>query len=201
MYIYKSDYENAALCFEKVLKSSPANYESLKILASIYSNSKDHEKREIAKQNFKKVTEQCPDDVEAWIELAQLLEVNDIQGALNAYSIATKILKEKVQEEIPPEILNNVASLHYRLGNFDECARYYTVALQSSNSEVIHDKIYYSAIAVTISYNLGRLYEAKYEYELAEKSYRNILSKYPQYIDCFLRLGCMCRDRGQIHEA
>ena len=201
MYIYKSDFENAALCFEKVLKSSPGNYESLKILASIYSNSKDHEKREIAKQNFKKVTEQCPDDVEAWIELAQLLEVNDIQGALNAYGIATKILKEKVQEEIPPEILNNVASLHYRLGNFDDCARYYTAALQSSNNEIIHDKIYYSAIAVTISYNLGRLYEAKYEYELAEKSYRNILSKYPQYIDCFLRLGCMCRDRGQIHEA
>jgi RNA polymerase-associated protein CTR9 len=200
MYVYKSDFENAAVCFEKVLKTSPGNYESLKILASIYSKSKDHEKREIAKQNLKKVTEQCPDDVEAWIELAQLLETNDIQGALHAYGTATKILKD-VTAEVPAEILNNVASLHYRLGNFDECARYYTVALDNANSEIIHDKIYYSAIAVTISYNLGRLYEAKSEYELAEKSYRNILSKYPQYIDCFLRLGCMCRDRGQIHEA
>ena len=173
----------------------------MKILGSIYAGSKEAEKKEIAKQNFKKVTEQCPDDVEAWIELAQILEINDIQGALTAYGIATKILKEKVQEEIPPEILNNVASLHYRLGNFDECARYYSAALQSSNNDIVHDKIYFSAIGVTISYNLGRLYEAKYEFELAEKSYRNILSKYPQYIDCFLRLGCMCRDRGQIHEA
>ena len=201
MYIYKQDPENAALCFERVLKSCPGNYEAMKILGSIYSGSKDPEKKELAKQNFKKVTELCPEDVEAWIELAQMLEPNDIQGALSAYGIATKILKEKVQEDIPPEILNNVASLHFRLGNFDEAKRYYEAALQSANNEIAHDKIYYSAIGVTISYNLARQYEAKHEYELAEKSYREILSNYPQYIDCFLRLGCMCRDRGQIHEA
>ena len=201
MYIYKGDTENAAACFEKVLKASPGNYEAMKILGSIYSNSKEPEKREVAKQNLKKVTEQCPDDVEAWIELAQILEINDIQGALTAYGIATKILKEKVEEDIPPEILNNVASLHFRLGNYDECARYYTAALSTANTESVNDKVYYNAIGVTISYNLGRLYEAKHEFELAEKSYRGILSKYPQYTDCFLRLGCMCRDRGQIHEA
>jgi RNA polymerase-associated protein CTR9 len=61
--------------------------------------------------------------------------------------------------------------------------------------------VYYSAIGVTISYNLARLYEAKHEYDLAEKAYRSILSKYPRYIDCLLRLGCMCRERGQIHDA
>ena len=115
----------------------------MKILGSIYAGLKDQEKKEIAKQNFKKVTEQCPDDIEAWIELAQILEANDIQGALTAYGIATKILKEKVQEDIPPEILNNVASLHYRLGNYDECMRYYSAALQSVNNEVVHDKVYY----------------------------------------------------------
>ncbi len=143
MYIYKSDLENAAVCFEKVLKASPNNYEAMKILGSLYADSKEPAKKEIAKQNFKKVTEQCPDDIEAWIELAQILEATDIQGALTAYGIATKILKEKVQEEIPPEILNNVASLHYRLGNYDECSRYYSVALQSANNEILHDKVYY----------------------------------------------------------
>lgn len=201
MYLYKNDPENAALCFEKILKTNPGNYESMKILGSIYASSKDPEKRELAKQNFKKVTELFPDDVEAWIELAQILEINDIQLALNAYGVATKILKEKIQEEIPPEILNNIASLHYRLGNYDEAKKYYEAAFESASNDVPNDKIYYSAIGVTISYNLARLYEAKHEYELAEESYKNILSKYPQYIDCFLRMGCMCRDRGQIHEA
>jgi RNA polymerase-associated protein CTR9 len=54
------------------------------------------------------------DDVEAWIELAQILEQSDLQGSLSAYSTAMKILKEKVQADIPPEILNNVGALYYR---------------------------------------------------------------------------------------
>ncbi len=29
------------------------------------------------------------------------------------------------------------------LGNYDECSRYYSVALQSANNEIIHDKVYY----------------------------------------------------------
>lgn len=143
MYIYKNDMENAALCFEKVLKANPNNYEAMKILGSIYATSKNSEKRNVAKQNSKKVTEICPDDIEAWIELAQILEANDIQGALQAYGTATKILKEKVQDDIPPEILNNVASLHFRLGNYDDCARYYAHALRSAENEIVHDKIYY----------------------------------------------------------
>jgi RNA polymerase-associated protein CTR9 len=120
MYLYKNDKDNAAACFERVLRASPNNYETMKILGTIYSSSLDADKRELAKQNFKKVTEMCPDDVEAWIELAQILEANEIQAALNAYGIATRILRDKVHEEVPPEILNNVASLHFRLGNYDD---------------------------------------------------------------------------------
>jgi RNA polymerase-associated protein CTR9 len=114
--LHRGEPENAANCFEKILKACPGNYESMKILASIYAASKEPEKRELAKQHFKKVCELYPDDVEAWIELAQLLESSDIPGALSAYAVATKILKEHLQADIPPEILNNVASLHFRLG-------------------------------------------------------------------------------------
>lgn len=66
------------------------------------------------------MTEQYPDDVEAWIELAQILEQTDIQGALSAYGTATRILQEKVQADVPPEILNNLGALHFRLGNLGE---------------------------------------------------------------------------------
>ena len=71
-------------------------------------------------QHLKKVTEQFPDDIEAWIELAQILEQSDVQGALSAYGTATHILKEKVEADVPPEILNNVAALHFRLGNLQD---------------------------------------------------------------------------------
>lgn len=86
----------------------------MKILGSLYANSSSQSKRDIAKNHLRKVTEQFPDDVEAWIELAQILEQSDLNAALNAYGTATRILKEKVQADIPPEILNNVGALHYR---------------------------------------------------------------------------------------
>lgn len=51
----------------------------MKILGSLYATSPSQSKRDIARQHLKKVTEQFPDDVEAWIELAQILEQNDLQ--------------------------------------------------------------------------------------------------------------------------
>ena len=88
----------AAQCFEKVLSSQPDNYETLKILSSIYANSPDHKKRESARDHLRKVTSQFPDDVEAWIELGGILEPSDVQ-VLYMYmyiSIAyfTKYLKQ-----------------------------------------------------------------------------------------------------------
>ena len=53
--------------------------------------------RRIAISHLKKVTEQFPEDVEAWIEYAQILEQLDISESLKSYSTATNILKEKVQ--------------------------------------------------------------------------------------------------------
>ena len=51
-----------------MLKAQPGNYETMKILGSLYSSSDDPEKLNTARQHLKKVTEQFPDDVEAWIE-------------------------------------------------------------------------------------------------------------------------------------
>ena len=49
MYIARGDHENAAQCFEKVLTAQPGNYETMKILGSLYTNSTDPKKRELAK--------------------------------------------------------------------------------------------------------------------------------------------------------
>lgn len=49
MYVYRRDKDNAAQCFEKVLKAYPNNYETMKILGSLYATSDDQEKRDIAK--------------------------------------------------------------------------------------------------------------------------------------------------------
>lgn len=80
-------------------------------MGSLYAQSNKLDKRTQAKQLFKQVTESQPDDVEAWIEYAQLLE-NDTSGALSAYLNALNIL-ENVQLEVSPEILNNIGVLYF----------------------------------------------------------------------------------------
>ncbi len=202
MYINRGDTENAAQCFEKVLKAQPGNYETMKILGSLYAQSDNEEKRNVARNHLKKVTEQFSDDVEAWIELAQILEQNDPQGSLNAYKTATNILRDKVETDIPPEILNNVGSLHFRLGNMEESLRCFEKALERCKHEGADDESnYYSQIGITVRYNLGRVYETFCVHDKAERLYKDILQDHPHYIDCFLRLGAMLRDRGQIYEA
>ena len=47
MYIYRGDTENAAICFEKVLKAQPGNYETMKILGSLYANSENESRSSI----------------------------------------------------------------------------------------------------------------------------------------------------------
>ena len=73
-----SSKTQAAQCFEKVLKAQPGNYETMKILGSLYATSSDETKRETAKGHLQKVVDQFPEDVEAWIELAQILELTDV---------------------------------------------------------------------------------------------------------------------------
>lgn len=173
----------------------------MKILGSLYANSSSQTKRDMAKTHLKKVTEQFPDDVEAWIELAQILEQNDLQASLNAYGTATNILKEKVKAEIPPEILNNVAALHYRLGNLKAAKEKLEAALARAKTEAQHDPQYYDSISVTMTYNLARLNEAMCSFDTADQLYKDILKAHPNYIDCYLRLGCMARDKGLIFVA
>jgi len=43
-----------------------------------------------------------------------------VQGAMSAYNTAVSILKNNVGIEIPPEIYNNMAALHFWQGNLDE---------------------------------------------------------------------------------
>ena len=63
-----------------------------------------------------------------------------LQAALQAYGTASRLLKEKVKADVPPEILNNVGALHFRLGNLNEAKvsyrnvrykRYYNYTLNS----------------------------------------------------------------------
>merc|ERR1719495_3025995 len=111
------------------------------------------------------------------------------------------ILQDKVEAEVPPEILNNVGSLNFRLGKLEESRECFETALTRAEAEAEDDERYYKQIIITIRYNLARINEALCQHDKSERLYKDILMDCPNYIDCYLRLGCMARDRGQIYEA
>lgn len=92
-------------------------------------------------------------------------------------------------------------TLVFRLNNLEEAKKYLEEALKRAHAEAEHDPQYYNSISVTITYNLARLNEALCAFNSSEKLYKDILKEHPNYADCYLRLGCMARDKGQIYDA
>jgi len=198
MYIHKREFDAAIQAFEAVLKTNPDNYETLKVLASLYT--RNHTKKDQARAYLKKVTEAHPEDVEAWVELACLCEQHDTQTALNAYKTSIKLYESK-STPVPAEIYNNIAALLFSTESLDDSEQYYNLALQRCSEEMPRDRLHYESIIYTIKYNMGRLYEAKHQLIEAEQAYKEILVAHPMYIDCYLRLGCMERDKGLLFDA
>lgn len=85
IYIHKGDRTKAQECFEKVHKEYPDNYETLKILGSLYGRSEHPKNREKGATFLRKVTEMRPEDVFAWLELASLEERIDKVAAIKSY--------------------------------------------------------------------------------------------------------------------
>ena len=77
-------------------------------------------------------------------------EQNDLTESLKCYKKATKILQEKVEADIPPEILNNVGSLYFRLGQLDEARECFETALTRAEAEAEEDERYYKQIMITV---------------------------------------------------
>ncbi|VIO92177.1 TPR Domain containing protein [Brugia malayi] len=207
MYICREDYDNAIQCFEKVLKACPTNYDTLKILGSLYAHSEPanqkerSERRKKAREIFKKVVEMCPDDVEALIDLAQLTENCDPQGSLDAYTKASTFLSQMIEVDIPPEITNNVGSLYFTVGQYEKAREYFEEALKELGEVVSTGQTDLAALQTTVTYNLARSLEMLCMFDEAERLYKGILQEKPNYIDCYMRLGCLARDKGQIYES
>jgi RNA polymerase-associated protein CTR9 len=190
----------------------------MKILASIYAESNDHDKRDKAKEFLKKVTQHDTHDIDSWIQLAEILEGVDLQGmknnvaiilrilidflgSLDAYMTASKLIRDLHGKDTPIEMLNNMGSLHYRLNNNDESRKCFEKGISYAEQAREVEPAYANSILLTMRYNLARVCEASFEFDKAETLYQEILREHPKYVDCVLRLGCMARDRGQIYSA
>ncbi|XP_055351181.1 RNA polymerase-associated protein CTR9 homolog [Paramacrobiotus metropolitanus] len=203
MYIQRGDNKSATQCFEKVLAQSPNNVETLKILGLLYLTTGEADKREKAKGYLKKVTELCPDDIDAHMKFAELQEGNAPRSALNTYLRVLEIYNERSsQDDAPAELFNNISVLYFYLNEIPNSRKFLEMA--KARAEEAQKEVpdgHYGALLTTMTYNQGRLAEEARDFKEARECYDSILKKNPSYLDCYLRHGCMERDRGFFPKA
>ncbi|PNW85504.1 hypothetical protein CHLRE_03g189605v5 [Chlamydomonas reinhardtii] len=112
---------------------------------------------------------------------------------------------------VPTRLLNNAAVLHYRAGEVATALALLQRAVEGAAADAgdgsanggggggggMSSRMH----RATLAFNRGRLLEAGGEYKAAAALYKEVLSEHPTYIDCYLRLACIARAKGNHKEA
>ncbi|KAL5211526.1 hypothetical protein ABZP36_022373 [Zizania latifolia] len=216
-----ADYKSSLTSFEKVLEVHPENCESLKAIGHIYAKSGENDK---AIETFKKVTRIDPKDHQAFMELGELLVQSDWAAAMEYLKTARNLLK-KAGEKIPIELLNGIGLLHFEKGEFEMAEQSFKEALGDGFwASIIDGRVVSSVVnwsvqyrdqsffhqleegmplelpwdKVTTLFNYARLFEELHDIVKASLFYRLIIFKYPDYIDAYLRLAAIAKERNNL---
>ncbi|KAI8097879.1 uncharacterized protein B0P05DRAFT_593288 [Gilbertella persicaria] len=201
MQLKRGAHNTAIEIFEKLYKSEPECVEIIKVLGSLYGLAG---KKEKSLQLFSKLLENAGDDPLLAMEIAEMYEEKDSSNALKYYEQSLVSLENLSKEdtvaqdrvkEIKPELLNNIAVMHQKLGNFTDAEHYYGLAIKETEASNEKD------LQLTMSYNLARLYEERLETEKAIAIYRKIIQDHPGYTDAHLRMGVIEYSLGRPSEA
>ncbi|PVH66334.1 hypothetical protein PAHAL_1G211100 [Panicum hallii] len=216
------DFKSSLTSFEKVLEVHPENCESLKAIAHIHAKSGETEK---AIETFKKVTRIDPKDHQAFVELGELLVESDWAAAMEYLKTARNLLK-KAGEDVPVELLNGIGLLHFEKGEFEMAEQSFKEALgdglwvliidgkvgspMANGSVQYKDQSFFHQLEeegvplelhpnkVTTLFNYARLLEEIHDSVRASLFYRFIIFKYPDYIDAYLRLAAIAKQRNNV---
>lgn len=216
------DFKSSLASFEKVLEVHPENCESLKAIAHIYAKLGENDK---AIETFKKVTRIDPKDHQAFMELGELLVESDWAAAMEYLKTARNLLK-KAGEKIPVELLNGIGLLHFEKGELEMAEQSFKEALGDGiwvsimdgnvGSSMINWSVQYRDQSffhqleeegvplelprdkVTALFNYARLLEELHDTVKASLFYRLIIFKYPDYIDAYLRLAAIAKERNNF---
>lgn len=127
---------------------------------------------------------QCLLDVEE-IELDRLVNENTLAEVEDEASRKTLL-----RDYLPPPLLNNIGCFHYKGERYEQARTIFQTALNACVKVTQKDQSFDTdAHVTTISYNLGRAYEADNMPEEARKVYQGILEQHDDYTDASTRLA------------
>ncbi|KAL4787791.1 hypothetical protein BJX76DRAFT_345295 [Aspergillus varians] len=143
----------------------------------------------------------APDKSMQCLTQLEELQLTDIPDEERPEGLKEDDLKAALQVNLPPQLLNNMGCFLYQSEKLnlarvmfqtalDSCVR-----LQEKESEFDMD-----ALVTTISYNLGRAYEASDMPEEAKKVYEGLLERHSDYTEASARLTYLALRRSPTDE-
>jgi RNA polymerase-associated protein CTR9 len=97
--------------------------------------------------------------------------------------------RQAIRELLPPPLLNNMACFYYSVDKYAEARDFFQTALNACVKAKDKDSTDTDALVTTISYNLGRTYEAEGLLEEAQNVYEGLISRHSNYGDALARLA------------
>ncbi len=105
-------------------------------------------------------------------------------------SEAVEEMKKTIHENLPPQLLNNMGAFHYHAEKWDQAKDMFQAALNACvKADEQQEGTDTEALVTTISFNLGRTYEASGLLDDAKKVYEGLLSRHVDYTDARARLA------------
>ncbi|KAH8595832.1 putative RNA polymerase II transcription elongation factor [Bisporella sp. PMI_857] len=98
-------------------------------------------------------------------------------------------LKDSIREGLPPQLLNNMGCFYYQAEKFDQATIMFQSALNACIKFDKEEDVDGDALVTTISFNLGRSYEASGKLHEAKKMYEGLLGRHDEYTDARTRLA------------
>lgn len=161
--------------------------------------------------------------LQAFVELGELLVESDWAAAMEYLKTARNLLK-KAGEAVPVELLNGIGLLHFEKGEFEMAEQSFKEALgdglwvsimdgkvgssminwsvQNKDQSFFHQlegvPLELHSNKVTTLFNYARLLEELHDSVRASIFYRFIIFKYPDYIDAYLRLAAIAKQRNNV---
>jgi RNA polymerase-associated protein CTR9 len=127
---------------------------------------------------------QCLQQVEQ-IEIAQL-PVEDLPEDTEEQAT----FRSKLRENLPPQLLNNMGCFQYQAEKFEQARENFQAALNACvKAGEKQENMDTDALVTTISYNLGRTYEASGLLDEASTVYEGLLGRHDDYTDARTRLA------------
>jgi RNA polymerase-associated protein CTR9 len=147
---------------------------------------------------------ESPDKALQCLHQVEQMEIENLPDELRPTGVEDEAaVVAALREHIPPQLLNNIGCFYYKSDKFVQAREMFQTALNATvrigenDNDSSNDT---DALVTTISYNLGRTYEAEGMQEEAQKVYKGLLQRHPDYTDANARLAYMAYRRDPRHQ-